>query len=135
MSIQSAIVQVSGNIGTIEERQVSEGLTVTRLSVAVNTRFRGEDITNWYSVQFWNGSAHDLVRRCDGDLQSLKGSFIVLTGKFLSRPYVSSAGQEKVELLLENPAIVSLSLKKAEDTQEVNKEAPKKAAKSKKAAE
>jgi single-stranded DNA-binding protein len=113
--MQFASIQISGHIGSAELKEVSEGLFVTRVSIAVNTYFRGEEITTWYSAQFWNGNGDDLSRRCNDDLNSLKGALVTLTGKFVARPYTSKSGEGKVELLLENPVILALGMKKSDE--------------------
>ena len=131
MSMQFASIQISGHIGSAELKEVGEGLVVTRVSIGVNTYFRGEEITTWYTCQLWNGNGDDLSRRCNDDLASLKGALVTLSGKFVARPYQSKTGEAKTELLLENPVILGLGLKKTEEP----KEAPKKANKTDKAAE
>ena len=125
MSMQFASMTIAGHIGSAELKEVSEGLSIIRVSIGVNTYFRGEEITTWYSAQFWNGNGDDLSRRCNDDLASLKGALVTLSGKFVARPYQSKTGEAKTELLLENPVILGLGLKKAEEP----KEAPKKAVK------
>jgi single-stranded DNA-binding protein len=137
MSNQFASITISGRIGSAELKEIGEGLVVTRVSVAVNTYFRGEEITTWYTCQLWNGNGDDLSRRCNDDLASLKGALVTLSGKFVARPYTSNSGQAKTELLLENPVILGLGLKKVEEnvTEALPKEAPKKANKTDKAAE
>jgi single-stranded DNA-binding protein len=124
MSTQFAVVNVQGHIGSAQLVKPSEGKELLRFSVGVNQYYRGESVVNWYTVQLWNGAMSDLIRRCDGDLESLKGALITLTGKQILRPYTSNSGQAKVEVLIENASIINLSLKKSNEDSDSAPELP-----------
>lgn len=103
---QFAQITVSGFAGSkVDIKELKEGVSLLTFSIAVNSWYKGKEITNWYSVQLWNGAADDLLRRVSDDLTKVRGAYFTLSGKFIfeSRVY---EGRTYNDLILENPQIL-----------------------------
>lgn len=88
----TAIIHVVGNLTRDPETREAGKSTVTKLSVANNTRNRGEDHTDYYNIDFWGAYGEALAKHFS------KGDRISVCGEQQLREYQASSGETRFSL-------------------------------------
>ena|SRR5579885_2998665 len=88
-----AQVQLLGNVGRDPEMNYTpDGTAVTKFSVAVSKKVKGEDVTVWYNCSAWRGLAEMI------NTHLRKGQMVFVQGELSVRSYVDRNGNNGVSL-------------------------------------
>lgn len=87
-------IQIAGRLGVdVETRFTPDGLKVSTLRVATNTRRNGKDETIWWRVTLWGDRFDKLLTYLK------KGSAIIVVGEFVrAEVYTDREGRQQVSL-------------------------------------
>lgn len=85
-------ITVVGNLGRDPESKDAGSTTVCNFSVAHNRKAKGEEHTDWYSVDAWG----KLGELCQEYLT--KGRTVVVSGTLAQRAYETKDGEARVSL-------------------------------------
>lgn len=69
------IVTITGNLTRNPEQKTTQNSYLWSFGVAVNGKYRGEDVTTFYDCAAWKGQGDTIAKYFQ------KGSFIVVVGK------------------------------------------------------
>ena len=104
-------VELIGNITKdLELRTTSNGVSVSKFSIAVNQGYGEEQKTDFLNCIAWRKQAENLCKYCD------KGSKIAIEGKLQSYSYEDGNGNKKYGMQVIADNITFLDNKKSKDS-------------------
>jgi single-strand DNA-binding protein len=104
-----AQIQIIGHVGRDPELTVtSEGIPVTKFSLATSERKKDEDITTWWACTAWRNQAEVIEKHV------VKGQELFVQGKLTVRNYTTREGKQGTSLDVLVERFVFIGGKKAQ---------------------
>jgi single-strand DNA-binding protein len=85
-------ISIIGNVGTIDERATKEGESFVNFSVAVNTKERGQQVTDWFNCTAFGKNAETFLKYMN------KGGKVYVCGVPSLRTYTTREGKQGASL-------------------------------------
>lgn len=86
-------ITLIGNVGRDPELTVTpDGTPVTKFTLAVNKKIKGNEETHWYNCTAWRGLAETIEKYV------VKGSTLFIQGDFNTRQYTTRDGKPGLSL-------------------------------------